>query len=221
MDSLDSRFLRYVDCFGQKFSSAGKVRYRLTAGGGDWLPPAEGAYTIEVKKSHNPPDKGNQHNVTVRREGKRLVAEPPHLEIEAGDLVLWHAADSSIAGFGVRGETERKGEIFDSTAIEETAVYTHAFGLPGEYRWIDAHGSRVAGLVQVRAVDGADKTQVEKWKATLGTGALITINGDKVTPQRLQILVGQTVFWAIEKAPGISITDARLVQRPRTTDSKK
>jgi plastocyanin len=215
MDALDSRFLRNVDCFGQKFSSPGKVRYHLTAGGEDWLPSANDAFSIEVKKGCDASGKGKQHDVTVHRKGKRLLAEPPHLEIEAGDLVLWHTNDSTIAGFGVRGETERKGEGFDSSELTETAVYSHAFGSPGEYRWADAHGSRLSGLIEVKTIEGSDKNQMEKWRAALGTGAIITITGNKATPEKLQVLVGQTVFWAVEKAPGITITGVQQTAAAR------
>ena len=214
MDTLDSRSLRYIDCFGQKLSSPGQLRYRLATAAGAWLPVDGHIFTIDVKRGRRASNKGQQHNVTVRREGQRLVADPSHLEIEAGDMVLWHTPDPSISGFTVRGEGA--GDTFDSAALSSEAVYTHAFGTPGDYHWVDANGGPASGTVQVRALAPVNKEEFEKWVGALKNGALITINGDKATPERVQILVGQTVFWAVEKAPGISITDARLAPGARS-----
>ncbi|MBI2305049.1 MAG: hypothetical protein HYU86_09950 [Chloroflexi bacterium] len=212
MDALDSRSLRYVDCFGKKFSASGQVRYRITTAAGAWLPVGkvgeEEVFTIDVKERKEARKEGRQYDVTVLREGRRLVADPPHLEIEAGSIVIWHTPDSAITGFTVRGEGA--GGAFDSSALTSEAVYTHAFGTPGDYQWVDENGGPLKGLVQVRALEQGKREEFEKWVQTLNNGTLITINGDKATPDRVQILVGQTVFWAVEKAPGISITDARL-----------
>src|SRR5215207_6862573 len=106
MDMLDSRALHYIDCYMQKFSKPGTVRYHLTTAAGMCLPvEKDGPLTIEVKERGGRRDRdGQQHNVTVSRQGNRLVAEPPRLQIEAGDAVLWHAPDPNITGWMVRGE---------------------------------------------------------------------------------------------------------------------
>jgi plastocyanin len=210
MDMLDSRSLRYSDCFMQKFAMPGTVRYRLTTPAGACLPiEEEGAYTIEVATGAGRPEgEGRQHNVLVGRKDGRLVADPPQLRIEAGDAVLWHAPDAAIIGWSVQGEGD--GGAFSSAALRREAVYTHAFGTPGEYKWVDANEGRVSGTVIVRMLDSRDAEQCRKWLAALEEGAMVEIDGDTVKPEALEIVAGQTVFWAVHKAGGITITDARL-----------
>jgi plastocyanin len=217
MDILDSRMLRYTDCFAQKFTSPGEIQYQITTLGGTYLPldPGE-AFTINVKAqnkdSHLKPDQEiGQHQITVRREGQRFVADSPKLEIEVGDVVLWRTDDPSIPGFAVRGEG--KDVSFDSTALSSNSLYTHAFGSPGEYRWVDANGGPVTGILRVNPLPSTDKSEYERWAKNLSVGLLVTVNDRSATPYDMKLAVGQTVFWAIEKASGITITDARLVSK--------
>ena len=222
MDTLDSRSLSYVDRFIQKLSKEGVVHYQLTGAAGCCIPlDKETAYKIVVKPGAGrpvPPSRrggagraAKQHDVQVLRKGNTLIAEPGQLEIEAGDVVLWHTDDPLATGFVVRGEGD--GESFDSSALSHEAVYTHAFGLEGEYEWVDAHKGRTSGTVIVRSPKGDDPEECKKWMGALGEGAVVLIEGDRVEPKRLEIVTGQTVFWAVQKAEGISITDARLVKR--------
>jgi hypothetical protein len=39
----------------------------------------------------------------------------------------------------------------------------------------------------------------------------VIIDGDQANPQEITIVTGQTVFFAVENAPGITITDASLL----------
>jgi plastocyanin len=208
MDILDSRSLRYVDCYIKKFSELDQISYQITTAAGVCLPLNEEGFTIIVNECIEQ-EEGNQHDVTIRREGQKLVADPAHLEINSGDVVLWHAADPSIPGFVVFGRG--KCSKFDSTALTGESVYTHAFGMPGEYKWIDANRRTVSGVVEVYSPDSDNKQDCRDKLGALTDGMLITICEDKVTPARVKVLVGQTVFWAIERASGISITDAGLV----------
>lgn len=210
MDELDSRALRYVNCFVRTFPRPGRVRYDLTTIVGRWLPLGEDEYTIEVTEADAATPDGRHHDVVVTRDGDRFVATPPALTISAGDRVVWHAPDAPTPGFVVRGEAP--DGAFDSAALTERSVYTHAFGRPGEYAWIDANGGRVRGMVEVQAV--APKTQDEfaAWLKSLETPALVRIVGEEVSPERVRIAQGQSVFWSVEQAPGISITDVRLTR---------
>ena len=52
-----------------------------------------------------------------------------------------------------------------------------------------------------------------KWVEGLSRGTLIQVVGEKAEPSKVKIVAGQTVFWAVEKAAGISITDSRLVRK--------
>ncbi len=209
MNSLDSRVIGYGDCFAKKFSFPGTARYLLVAAAGVDLPLEGDTFNIRVKKCAGKPGKGNQHTLAVRREGTRLTIDQPQLEIEEADTVLWHGADATVPGFAVRGECGDRE--FDSSCLDEEMIYTHAFGVPGEYRWADAHGSNISGVISVRSPQTTGKKAQREWLKGLSSGTLIHIRGDKADPERVQLLTGQTVFWAVEKAPGISITDTRLL----------
>jgi plastocyanin len=212
MNTLDSRTLRFGDCFGQRFQKAGSVRYYVTMGG--ICPPAEmrsdEGYLITVK----PAAKGakaspKQYNVVVSRKDGALVVTPTSLEIDAGDGVLWHAGDASVTGFRVSGEGE--GFSFDSAKIQQAAVYTHVFGVPGVYQWKDPNGTGVTGTVEVASVAPCNDEEREKWYEILKKPAGFEIAGKSSKPERLKITVGQTVFWSIDKSSGVAITDSNLV----------
>lgn len=211
MNSLDSRLLQYVDCYAQRFAEPGTVEYELTTLAGTCLPLGTETFTIDVAEA--PQRKGVQHTVVVRRVEGSLRPEPARLQIEAGDMVLWNTPDASGAGYVVRGEGAGGG--FDSSALRHEAVYTHAFGLPGTYEWRDAHGSGLRGEVVVELLDCRDTKAAARWHKALKSGSLVTIRGKTARPRRVEILAGQTVFWSVENAEGISITDARLVPHPQ------
>jgi plastocyanin len=207
MHSLDSRSLQYVNCYAQRFAEPGIVHYELTTQAGACLPLGSDVYTIDVAEA--PLRTGVQHTVVVRRVEGALRPEPEHLQIEAGDMVLWNTPDATVAGYVVRGEGAGGG--FDSSSLRNEAVYTHAFGLPGNYKWLDANGSKVGGEVIVETPDCRTAKGVARWQKALKAGSLVTIRGASARPRRVEILTGQTVFWAIEQAEGITITDSRLV----------
>lgn len=212
MDTLDSRSLRYIDCFAQHFTTPGKVIYRITTLAGACLPVEErGEFTIEVKAQTEKGGEGQQHNVQVLKKGDKFVAEPAHLEIRAGDMVLWNTPDPGISGYAVVGRGP--GGSFNSTALTSEALYTHAFGTPGEYKWVDANNGKVSGVIIVRSMDSKNQEECAVWTDALSKGSVIIIEGDNARPRKLEILTGQTVFWAVQKAPGISITDARLIMK--------
>jgi plastocyanin len=217
MDTLDSRGLRYTDCYVQVFSKPGEAYYRLTSMAGCHLPvEKEDAYVIKIKEPGKP-STGNrrsqeprQHSVNVRMEGRHKVAEPAELTINAGDTVIWNAADPQTPGYVVQGEGPDGS--FNSAALTEKAVFTHAFGQPGEYAWVDANGSRICGTVVVRALDMQNQDECKKWMNAVSEGILVLIKGEYAEPEQVEALVGQTVVWAVEKAPGISITNAQTVK---------
>jgi plastocyanin len=213
MDTLESRSLRYIDSFAQQFRKSGTIHYNVTTTAGICLPIEKDQFVITIKPARESPNgdqrEGNQHLVVVSRRGQALVADPAKLDIEQGDTVMWHSEDPATPGFVVRGEGDA-GE-FDSSALAGYAVYTHAFGLPGDYEWTDANRGAVSGLVRVQPVKSDDQEECQHWARQIGEGVLVTISGDDVSPRKVEILVGQTVFFAVEKAPGITITDKRLL----------
>jgi preprotein translocase subunit YajC len=52
---------------------------------------------------------------------------------------------------------------------------------------------------------------MKEYRGSLSKGTLVVISGDKVEPTFVEISVGQTVFFAVEKADGVTITDRRLI----------
>lgn len=211
MHTLDSRSLGVGNCFGQKFPVAGKVRYFVSAGA--LFPSAEkqteGGYVIEVL----PPGKGaqaQQYNVSVSLKDGALTVSPDKLQIHAGEGVLWHTTDPAVAGFQVSGAG--KGFRFDSASIQDDAVFTHAFGVPGKYEWTDPHGSGVGGTIEVEPVDLKRPKDRDQWFETLQKAGAIKIKGKSSSPANVKIVVGQTVFWSVTASPGVAITDRRLVR---------
>jgi plastocyanin len=205
VSSLDSRSLTYLNCFGRRFGEPGEVRYRLVSAAVG-CQPAEGdlPFVIGVADGKG----GEQHDVTVRLDDNRLTADPPELRIAAGDLVLWHS-DASTPGYAVQGEG--KAGAFDSASLDSETLFTHAFGSPGDYEWRDAHDGSVGGVVRVGSLDSRDPKQCREWMQALGEGTVVVIEGDRPDPAEVSILAGQTVFFAVAAAKGITITDASLL----------
>jgi len=205
---LDSRTLTYVNCFAQRFASTGTIRYRLS---GAPLPcplPDDDVFTIEVREG-DAGSEGQQHDVTVRVKDGRLAADPPQLAVQQRDTVLWNAPDASIPGFTVQGDGE--GFSFSSAALRSECLYSHAFLTSGDVKWVDANGGPTSGTIRVRSVDASDPETCRRWVDSLEQASVITVEGETATPGRLEVLTGQTVFWAITNAGGISVTDERLI----------
>jgi plastocyanin len=210
MNSLDSRLLQHGDTFAQKFSRAGQYNYDFGLPGLGQLEKGKGRFTIDVKESADKNREPQQHFVLVRQEqgSRTLEASPRELSLEAGDVVLWSAAESTVPGFSVVGQAEK--DSFSSAALTREAVYTHAFGNAGVFAWEDAKDRRIAGKVTVKDAETKTKDEMERYRGQLAEGVVVVISGGKVSPSDVNIIVGQTVFFAVEKGEGISITDTRL-----------
>ena len=212
MNTLDSRFIRLGNCFAHRFSAPGTFAYALSpipsslaAHHGE--PPAQAV--IVTARDDGDEDRGaqRQHHVTVSVTGGELHARPPELRVTAGDLVAWAGDKSVTFGFRVRGRIG--DEVIDSGSLHTESIFTHAFGLPGTYEWADANGSALRGQVRVAMPDTA--AGYEDWLTRLEQGTLIHVRGERAEPTSADILVGQTVVWAVEDAPGVSITDTSLI----------
>jgi hypothetical protein len=110
-------------------------------------------------------------------------------------------------GFRVRGRIG--DELIDSASLRTESIFTHAFGVPGTYEWADANGSGLRGQVRVIMPEAA--AGHDEWLSRLERGTLVHVRGERAEPGSVDILVGQTVVWAIEDAPGVSITDTDLI----------
>lgn len=206
MNSLDSRFCRVGDTFAQKFSQAGRYIYDFNLPGLNQLDKEKGRFTINVKNADK--QEGQQHFVVVRMDGKTLIADPPQLDIAAGDVVLWSTNDQNTPGFSVSGHSDK--DSFNSAALVREALYSHAFGSPDEIEWGDMNGHGLSGKISVRVPSTKSQKEMDSFKELLTRGTVVTIREGKADPAHLTVSVGQTVFFAVEKAEGITITDRRL-----------
>jgi len=211
MHTLDSRSLRLGDCFGQKFPIAGQFRYFVGPAG--LVPSAgnrtEGGFLIDVLpavKGTNP----QQYNVAVTLTNGALTVSPEKLEIHVGEGVLWHTTDPAVAGFQVAGAGP--DFRFSSASIQNDSVFTHVFGVPGCYEWMDPNGSGIGGKIEVESLAAKSSDDRDRWFETLKKPGAIKIKGKSSSPASVKIVVGQTVFWSITDSPGVAITDKRLVR---------
>jgi plastocyanin len=216
MDTLDSRALRFTDCYAQRFMKAGHYPYAVVPVMGACLSP-DRPFAVHVQDSGDKHPM-RQHNVTVRYRDRAFVADPDTLTIAAGDLVLWNCPDTKAIPFTVVGEKP----FFSSEKLVNESGYSHAFGLADRYEWVDAYGSGASGVIRVRDAGCKSADDVQRWQAQLRKGTLVTISGSSAEPREVDIVTGQTVFFIVTKGPGISITDRRLLAtglRPSGGDS--
>jgi len=206
LDTLDSRALRAIDCYGQRFMREGSFAYHVLPAGGAAV-NLERPFKIDVatRKSEG---RMTQHHVSLSWDGRRFEPDTKTvLQIESGDLISWNCPDQQAPAFEVAGD---KG-FFGSASLVNECGYSHAFGLPGAYRWIDMNGSGLSGVVRVTAAQCAKREDLAHWRAQLGKAALVMIQQGKAEPAEVDVVVGQTVYFAVVAGPGITITDARLV----------
>lgn len=211
LDTLDSRTLGRTDCYGQRFMRAGTYAYNVLPAGGHHITD-ERPFTIEVRERGGEA-RMEQHTVVVRYADGRFTPEQPEITIQEGDLVLWNCPDRAVP-YVVAGDRE----FFASDRLTNECGYSHAFGSAGEYRWTDAYGSQLAGLVRVKDPHVEDHGELQRWQESLKKGTVVMIEGARTEPQEVEIVIGQTVFFAVTKTSGVSITDERLLHRTTRRD---
>jgi hypothetical protein len=108
---------------------------------------------------------------------------------------------------------------FASAGITGEALYTHAFGSPGRYEWRDANQGAVREVVNVKPRTVKTREERQRCLEEVKKPNVIEIYGDSLQPETQEIAIALTVFWHIQRAPGITITDSRLLQP--TADSTK
>lgn len=221
-ENLDSRALRNTDCYGQRFMRPGTYPYTLApagaAGTSNQFP-----YVVEVVEKSSKSDREMQQTtVTVRfqkeRQGDccdertygagRFVPDQERVTVEAGDMVVWNSPDSATRPFAVDGQKE----FFGSDALTNECGYTHVFTTPGEHEYVDANGSGLRGVVRVADPKPRSQEELRAWQRRLGEGTLVMISDARPEPAEVEIMLGQTVFFAVVKGPGVTITDAARVE---------
>lgn len=205
-DHLDSRALRGTDSYGQRFMRPGTYRYALGPAGTSRF-AQEYPYVIVVGDGEPKPGQMGQTLVLVHREGRALVADQPKLRIKPGDMVMWHSPGATGRPFAVVGEKE----FFSSERLVNESGYAHAFTSEGVYEWEDAHGSGTRGVVRVTNPDISSAKGQRAWLRNQRQGTVVMVNDGQAEPAEVDVVVGQTVFFAVVAGPGITITDRSLL----------
>ena len=204
-NDFDSRALGRADCFAQRFMRPGDYRYAVVPGHGQLL-STDYPFVIHVGVGKS--KKGDdivQHHVRVTQGERGLTVVPATLTIGVGDMVMWNGGGN--VPLAIVGEAY----FFNSYQMVNECGFSHAFGLAGTYEWRDAFGSGLSGRVHVSDPDCKKDPDLKKWRAALGEGTVVMIADGKVDKRDIKIMTGQTVFFAIVKTDGISITDSRLI----------
>jgi hypothetical protein len=82
---------------------------------------------------------------------------------------------------------------------------------PGEHEYVDANGSGLRGAVKVTDPKPRNHDELRAWQARLGEGTLVMISDGRPEPAEVEVMMGQTVFFAVVKGSGVTITDASLI----------
>jgi len=210
MNTLDSRSLAVGDCFAVKFTVPGAFRHVISPGGHASLAVArDEGFAITVAAKRDPKAPAKQHNLLIKKVGGQLVPDATAVTIEVGDTVLWHTTDPAAAGFAVAGSGENFA--FGSGHLRAEAIYTHAFGSPGTFEWRDPSARNIAGVVEVKPVTPKTDRERQAWLESLSQGKAFEIRGGRVTPEKVEIVVGQTVYWKAWDGDGVAIVDKRLL----------
>ena len=222
-ENLDSRALRNTDCYGQRLMKPGTYPYALVPAGGAGM-GGDFPYAVEVVERSSKSDRDMQQaTVTVRfvkeRQGDccdertygpgRFVPDQERVTVEAGDMVVWNSPDAAARPFAVDGQKD----FFGSTDLTNECGYTHVFTTPGEHEYVDANGSGLRGVVRVADPQPRTREELRAWQARLGEGTLVMISDGRPEPAEVEIMLGQTVFFAVVTGPGVTITDAALVEQ--------
>jgi plastocyanin len=204
-NDLDSRALGRADCYAQRFMRPGSYQYNIVPGHAQAF-STDFPFVIHVKDGERKGGEMAQHDLRVIHDGKTFSPSPETLTIAVGDMVVWNGGGA--IPFAVVGQQA----FFNSHRMVNECGFTHAFGKAGEYRWQDAFGSKLSGVIRVADPDCAKEPHLKKWREALGAGTVVMIADGKVDHPEIDIMTGQTVFFAIVTTPGISITDSRLLK---------
>jgi len=216
MYTLDSRSMGPLDCFVQKVTEPGDLVFEIRKSAAGFCPMDKDA-VMRVKVKANKASRaqqrtsGKQHSVPVIYDDDGFQTKSLPKDLVQGDAILFHQADTKAPGFAVIG---RMGKTeFSSTELRDQVVFSHPFGLPGRYQWVDANGSGVGGVIVVENEPAMGKDGAKRAIERMSEGVMVHIVGNKVKPKELRIATGQTVFFAVEGTDGITITDVTLLTK--------
>jgi len=217
MNPIDSRHLNKYDSYTRRLDRPGKYRYRI-----NYLGPGLEAfqsgpeYELVVQPSKREAQRQHSVRVSYDEKARHFRAEPPLLEVAAGDLVQWFKPDRKGGPFSVSGTSEEEVS-FDSRRLDMGSIYSHTFLLPGVYGYRNTLGTTKegAGTVRVQSA-GPDR---DAWVERLKQPALVVFTKGSFNPPEVEIVVGGTVVWAVQDDVGITVVveearrEGRIIQR--------
>ena len=162
---------------------------------------------VESCKGKEPtkkPKEAKQHDIQVVYDAKLRYfhAKPAHLEIMAGDLVLWHKPDKEGGAFSVSGSSEN-GDTFDSRRLGYATVYMHTFLESGTYNYTNTYGRGGSQSGTVKVVPtGKD---YEEWLERLKKPAVVNYVKGAFTPSKVEVVQGGAVMWVVQDDVKISV----------------
>lgn len=203
MSEFDGRTMRYTDTFGQRFTEAGTYRYRLGLSPYFRLPDGDNdEFEVAVARAEGKAGSA-QHHVTVSWRDGEFRPDRERVEIRSGETVTWAAEDAAVPVFEVAGSGPRGA--FSSGRLEHEALVAHVFMSPGRFRWSDAGDPDFGGTIKVRQVLSTTKGEFDAWVKSVSSGTLIRIVGEKADRAQIEIPVGHTVCWTVEKSKGLAL----------------
>jgi plastocyanin len=215
-ERLDSRALRHTDTYGQRFMRPGTYRYAIAPAGLPWR-DHDFPYAVHVTERGEPRREGDdmqQVDVSITSDCEGLRPDQHEVTISEGDLVLWHSPDATDSACAVVGE---KG-FFGNDPMTNECGYSHVFTTPGEHHWRDANGSGLSGVVRVIDPEVESKRAFGAWQRQLREGTLVLIHDGKVEPAEVEIVLGQTVFFAIVTSEGVTVTADEILEPSKVKD---
>src|SRR3954471_15384300 len=206
-NDLDSRALGRLDCYGQRFMRPGDYRYDIVPAHGRAI-STDRPYLVRVKSGEGEAGM-NQHDVRITHADGGWRPSHCELTVNVGDLVLWNCPDADRP-YAVVGDHD----FFGSDRLVNECGFSHVFGTAGVFHWVYSHGGAASGTVRVRQPDCTGEAGMKRWQEALAEGSLVMIGEDGPAPREIDIIAGQTVYFAVVKTGGISITDERLLAAP-------
>ena len=210
MDRVDNRKLNKYDAYLRRFARPGVYHYRinyLSEGMEVFQAGLEYEIVVEAckgKESIRKPEEAKQHDIQVVYDVKfrYFHAKPAHLEIMAGDLVLWHKPGKEGGAFSILGSS-KDGDTFDSRRLGYATVYMHTFLQSGTYNYTNTYGRGGSqyGTVKV-APTGKDRAE---WLERLKKPAVINYVKGVFTPSKVEVVEGGAVMWTVQDDVNINV----------------
>lgn len=198
-DPCDSRALRYGNSFGQVLSEPGAIHYAVVPAFGRHF-ALDMPFIVNVADGPEAAANGQLH-VSVGFHDGHYAVSPPVVNARRGDIIQWSCDADTVPPFAVFSE---KGEL-SSDRLCRQSVFTHIVKFAETIEWVDSHGSGITGTLEVTAPSSTDDDALRKWRRQLSQGVVVTISGKK-KHYEAHAFIGQHIFFAVEDAPGISIT---------------